>query len=106
MKGRSSSGPSSALTGGGIDGCRCSRTSNARHARQRTAPPFSEPEIPAILEEIRAQSLPTDEGVYRVDWAGVRTRIPMLPWAPQEFAGTTDTELPIPSDGYRSEAEE
>ena len=68
--------------------------------------PIREPDIPAILEQVRAQNLPADEGVYRVDWAGVRTRIPMLPWAPQEFAGTTDTELPIPSDGYRSEAEE
>jgi hypothetical protein len=68
--------------------------------------PIREPEITAILEEIRAQNLPADEGVFRVDWAGIRTRIPMLPWAPQELAGTTDTALPIPSDGYRSEADE
>ena len=44
--------------------------------------PIREPDIPAILEQVRAQDLPADEGVYRVDWAGVRTRIPMLPWAP------------------------
>ena len=68
--------------------------------------PIREPDIPAILEQVRAQNLPADEGVYRVDWAGVRTRIPMLPWAPQELAGITDTTLPIPTDGYRSEAEE
>ena len=44
--------------------------------------PIRKPDIPAILEQVRAQNLPADEGVYRVDWAGVRTRIPMLPWAP------------------------
>jgi len=27
----------------------------------------------------------------------------MLTWAPAELAGTTDTDLPIPDDGYRSE---
>ncbi len=68
--------------------------------------PVREPEIIASLEQLRAEHVPADEGVYRVDWAGIRTRIGMLPWAPQELAGTTNTELPIPTDGYRSEAEE
>jgi FkbM family methyltransferase len=68
--------------------------------------PIREAEIPAILEPLRATNLPDDEGIYRVDWAGIRTRIPMLPWAPQELTGTTSTALPIPTDGYRSEAEE
>ena len=61
---------------------------------------------PTVLERARAIDLPDPEGVFLVDWAGIRTRIPMLAWAPQEFAGTTSTALPIPSDGYRSEAEE
>ena len=38
-----------------------------------------------------------------IDWMGVRTRIPMLPWAPSDLAGTVSTALPIPDDGYRSE---
>lgn len=61
---------------------------------------------PPILERARAPHLPDDEGVFLVDWAGIRTRIAMLAWAPAEFAGTVSTSLPIPSDGYRSEAEE
>lgn len=61
---------------------------------------------PTVLERARAASLPDPDEVFLVDWAGVRTRIPMLAWAPQEFAGTSNLELPIPSDGYRSEAEE
>lgn len=68
--------------------------------------PVREPEIVESLELLRADCIPDNEGVYRVDWAGIRTRIAMLPWAPQELAGTTDTNLPIPTDGYRSEAEE
>lgn len=40
---------------------------------------------------------------FLTDWMGVRTRIAMLPWAPQELAGTVTTALPIPDDGYRSE---
>lgn len=61
---------------------------------------------PDLLERGRAADLPAAEDVYLVDWAGIRTRIPMLAWAPQDLAGTTSTALPIPSDGYRSEAEE
>lgn len=59
-----------------------------------------------VLERVRAPELPSANAVFLVDWAGVRTRIPMLPWAPQEFAGTVNADLPIPTDGYRSEAEE
>ena len=62
--------------------------------------------VPEILEQARCLDLPDNEGVFRVDWAGVRTRIPMLPWAPARYAGTTSTRVPVPSDGYRSEAEE
>ncbi len=36
----------------------------------------------------------------------MRTRMSMLSWAPQELANTLSVELPIPDDGYRSEAEE
>lgn len=57
-----------------------------------------------LLQAIAASQLPDPGDVYRVDWMGVRTRIPMLPWSPQEFAGTATTDLPMPSDGYRSEA--
>ena len=59
-----------------------------------------------VLQRMRAEDKPDNEGVFRVDWAGVRTRITMLPWAPQELAGTTSDRLPVPTDGYRSEAEE
>jgi len=62
--------------------------------------------VPPILETVRAAELPSAEEDFRVDWAGVRTRITMLPWAPQRFRGTTSTRVPVPSDGYRSEAEE
>ena len=75
-------------------------------------------QVPEILETLRAPmlpgdaglpdnaSLPDNEGVFCVDWAGIRTRIAMLPWAPTRFAGTTRSRVPVPSDGYRSEAEE
>ncbi len=63
-------------------------------------------DIPAVLERLRAVDLPDDEGTFCVDWAGIRTRIAMLPWAPQELEGVTNTKLPIPTDGYRSEADE
>lgn len=59
-----------------------------------------------VLESVRVSTQPDAEDVFHVDWAGIRTRIPMLTWAPQELAGTTSTALPIPTDGYRSEAEE
>lgn len=68
--------------------------------------PVSPAMIPVILEDARWAALPDHEGVFRVDWAGIRTRIGMLPWAPQRFAGTTSTRVPVPSDGYRSESEE
>ncbi len=62
--------------------------------------------VPEILETLRATDLPENDGIFCVDWAGIRTRIAMLPWAPMRFAGTTRTRIPVPSDGYRSEAEE
>lgn len=62
--------------------------------------------IEQLLRRIACAELPADDGVFLVDWAGIRTRIPMLPWAPQELAGSTSARLPIPDDGYRSEAHE
>lgn len=62
--------------------------------------------IATLLERMRASELPPDEGLFLVDWAGIRTRIGMLPWAPGELAGTVSTSLPVPDDGYRSEAHE
>jgi FkbM family methyltransferase len=68
--------------------------------------PLTDESIASLLEDLRATDLPSAEGIHRVDWMGVRTRIPMLPWSPQEFAGTVNSDLPIPTDGYRSEAVE
>ena len=68
--------------------------------------PLAECDATLSLERLRAPAPPIHEGTFHVDWAGIRTRIGMLPWAPQWLAGTTSTELPIPTDGYRSEAEE
>lgn len=68
--------------------------------------PLDDNGIRELLERIRADELPAHEGVFLVDWAGIRTRIGMLPWAPQELAGLVSKELPIPSDGYRSDAPE
>ena len=59
-----------------------------------------------LLERLREHSPPAHEGTFLVDWAGIRTRIGMLPWAPQELAGSMSADLPIPDDGYRSEAQE
>lgn len=59
-----------------------------------------------ILQKLRMRNKPDHEQDFRVDWAGIRTRITMLPWAPSELAGTTSDRLPVPTDGYRSEAEE
>jgi len=64
-----------------------------------------EASYPQWLEELRVPT-PTAQPDLYIDWAGIRTRTGMLPWAPPELAGTTSTDLPIPSDGYRSEAEE
>lgn len=55
------------------------------------------------LEHLRCDS-PGEAGTeFFIDWAGVRTRVPMLEWAPAELAGQVSTDLPIPDDGYRSE---
>ena len=65
--------------------------------------PVTATEIPALLETLRAEHTNASEPDMLIDWMGVRTRIPMLPWAPGELAGTVSTALPIPDDGYRSE---
>jgi len=62
--------------------------------------------IPGILEGIREGDLPDHGTEFHVDWAGIRTRIPMLTWVPKRFAGTTNPKAPIDSDGYRSDADE
>lgn len=67
------------------------------------AVPIADEDFPALLELLRVPELPSAETEFFVDWMGVRTRIPMLPWAPPELAGTTSDALPIPDDGYRSE---
>ena len=68
--------------------------------------PIGPESVVPILQPVRALTKPANEGIFRVDWAGIRTRIAMLPWAPQDLAGTTTDRLPVPTDGYRSEAEE
>lgn len=68
--------------------------------------PLGDDGIEQVLERIRTADTPPHDDVFLVDWAGIRTRIGMLPWAPQELAGTMSTQLPIPDDGYRSEAAE
>ena len=65
--------------------------------------PITATEIPALLETLRAEHVFAAEPDMLIDWMGVRTRIPMLPWAPSDLAGTVSTALPIPDDGYRSE---
>ena len=67
------------------------------------AVPMTDTMIRTLLESLRAPELPDAAEDFYVDWAGVRTRIAMLPWAPQELRGRTVTDLPIPDDGYRSE---
>lgn len=62
--------------------------------------------IGPILEPLRAEQVPDHGTEFYVDWAGIRTRIPMLPWVPPRFAGTTDLKAPVQSDGYRSDADE
>lgn len=65
--------------------------------------PITDADLPELLETLRsAHPLAPAEGLFG-DWMGVRTRIPMLPWAPDELGGTVNLELPIPDDGYRSE---
>lgn len=63
-------------------------------------------EYPRILETLRTRTPLEATDDFVIDWMGVRTRISMLPWAPQELSNTVNSELPIPDDGYRSEAEE
>lgn len=60
-------------------------------------------DIRVFLESIRADDPPAPCAETFVDWSGIRTRITMLPWAPQKLAGTSSFTLPIPDDGYRSE---
>ena len=67
------------------------------------AVPILDDQFPELLEMLRGTELPEPGSDFLVDWMGVRTRIPMLPWAPRELAGRTTTQLPIPDDGYRSE---
>lgn len=67
------------------------------------AVPIADDDFPAPLESLRVDELPPANDEFLVDWMGVRTRIPMLPWAPAELAGTSNQDLPIPDDGYRSE---
>ena len=68
--------------------------------------PCSTANYPSILESLRTHSSQNPDEDFLIDWMGVRTRISMLSWAPQELANTVSAELPIPDDGYRSEAEE
>lgn len=68
--------------------------------------PLDAEDFPHILERLRATSTAEPVAEFHTDWMGVRTRIAMLPWAPQELANTVSIDLPIPDDGYRSEAEE
>jgi FkbM family methyltransferase len=63
-------------------------------------------EYPEYLEMIRAPHKISRINEFFIDWTGVCTRMSTLPWAPQHLAGTVSTLLPIPDDGYRSEAEE
>ena len=65
--------------------------------------PIGDDDYADLLESLRVEEIPDPEDQFFVDWMGVRTRIPMLPWAPGKLAGTFNRELPIPDDGYRSE---
>lgn len=65
--------------------------------------PVNDCDLAPLLETLRSPLTPAPSPDHFVDWMGVRTRIPMLPWAPAELAGTCSTDLPIPDDGYRSE---
>lgn len=68
--------------------------------------PIREADLPALLETLRAADLPDPGEAFLVGWDGIRTRVGMLPFAPPGLAGTVDERLPIPDDGYRSEAVE
>lgn len=68
--------------------------------------PLTPSDYPAVLESLRAAELPAADPEFLIGWDGIRTRVAMLPFAPDELAGSVSTDLPIPDDGYRSEAEE
>lgn len=68
--------------------------------------PITSGDYPHLLETLRAPELGDPGPEHLIGWDGIRTRVTMLPFAPDELAGTTSTDLPIPDDGYRSEAEE
>ena len=83
-----------------------SELSNIPSLGNGVSKPITADETVRLLESVRENTLPESEDHFYVDWMGVRTRISMLPWAPQELAGITSTTLPIPDDSYRSEASE
>lgn len=68
--------------------------------------PITADDYPALLEALRSPTVEAPQPGMLVGWDGLRTRVDMLPFAPAELAGTVSTSLPIPDDGYRSEAEE
>lgn len=68
--------------------------------------PISPTDHPALLEILRDETVREPASDMLIGWDGVRTRVAMLPFAPDELAGTVSASLPIPDDGYRSEAEE
>lgn len=68
--------------------------------------PIAPADYAALLETLRVTGPQAAEPDLLIGWDGIRTRVPMLPFAPPELAGSVSTALPIPDDGYRSEAEE
>ena len=68
--------------------------------------PITPTDHPRLLESLRAGTLPPASPEFFTGWDGIRTRVSMLPFAPTELAGRVSSDLPIPDDGYRSEAEE
>lgn len=68
--------------------------------------PIHVDEFESILEGVRCDPLPSHEETFRVDWMGVRTRLRMMPWTPEHLHVDVYPGLPIPTDMYRSEAEE
>lgn len=50
------------------------------------AEPLTADSIRDLLETLGSNELPDAGGDFHVDWAGVRTRVAMLPWAPQDAA--------------------
>jgi len=68
--------------------------------------PIPAGEFEEILEAIRCPALPPHDNTFRVDWMGVRTRLRMMPWTPEHLHVDVYPDLPIPTDMYRSEAEE